>query len=343
MRVPRVGIIGARRARQGLGPFVARWLTAAGAQVPCFLATSEASLAAAAEQWKAGAGLRARGYLDADAMLSEQALDAVAILTPSPSHRAWLEWALAAGLDVLCDKPLVWGAPNDLAAGHALVADFAARGLLLMENCQWPETLPAFFALHPALRGAPLRRFAMRLAPASTGSAAIGDALSHPLSLLQALRPAARAWIEEPRFSTRDADASQLALAFRWHTAGAATVAGASAAGGASAAPLPAVADESPVEVMVELSTSPGQPREASLAVNGFWAHRLIRTSDYALFFASGARLVDLPDPLQLRVQRFVAALRADRPRVSVDENLRILQRLQALDLLGRSFSGQTP
>ena len=39
MRPPRVGIIGARRRRQGLGPFVARDLRAAGAEIPCFLAT----------------------------------------------------------------------------------------------------------------------------------------------------------------------------------------------------------------------------------------------------------------------------------------------------------------
>ena len=58
----RVGLIGARRARQGLGPFVARDLRAAGAEVPCFLVSRPESLAEAETQLAETAGVPALFY-----------------------------------------------------------------------------------------------------------------------------------------------------------------------------------------------------------------------------------------------------------------------------------------
>ena len=101
MSAKRVGIIGARRVRQGLGPFVARDLRAAGAEVPAFLATREASLAPAAERLLEIAGVAAEGFVDPDRFYGEAGLDAVAILSPSETHEAHLERAARAGVAVL--------------------------------------------------------------------------------------------------------------------------------------------------------------------------------------------------------------------------------------------------
>lgn len=314
MSAPRVGILGARRHRQGLGPFVARWLREAGAEVPCFACTSQETVDAAGADLQRLAGVTAKGWVDGAAMLREETLDAVAILTPPRTHRIWLERALEAGLDVLCEKPFLWGADDDLAAAQGLVDRFEAAGLMLLENAQWPATLPSFDALHPGVRDQPVSRFAMRMAPASAGAEMIGDALPHPLSVLQALAPSETVSVEGCRFSTHDAAATELSMAFRY------------------------LADGRPIDVMVELSASPEQPREASLAIDGHWAHRLIRLSDYGQFFASGARVVDVPDPLGLHLAGFVEALRAERPRVSALENIKIRQRMAALDTVRRAF-----
>jgi len=317
VNAPRIGILGARRHRQGLGPFVARWLRAAGAEVPCFSCTSEETVAQAAADLTRIAGVTAKGWTDGEAMLREESLDAVAILTPPRTHGMWLNRALEANLDVLCEKPFLWGTETDLKTTIELVDRFKEQGLLLMENTQWPATLPYFDALHPGVREEPITRFAMRMAPASTGVDMIGDALSHPLSVLQALAPSEAVHIENCRFSTHDSDATELSIGFRYLAGG------------------------HPVDVMVELSTSPEQPREASFAINGHWAHRLIRTTDYAFFFASGARLVDVPDPLGLHLAEFVEALRSERPHASDTKNTRIKQRMAALETVRHHY--QTP
>lgn len=283
----RVGIVGVRRARQGLGPFVARELRAAGAEVVGFAGTSLASVAEAARALGDLGLPDANGYVGLDALLAQETLDALAILSPIETHAACLEAALAAGLHVLCEKPFVWDVAQPAAVAKRLVDGFAARGLLLYENCQWPYALSAFEALHPGglAAGRPPHRFGMRLSPSATGARMLVDMLSHPLSLLQALTGAAGGRIEDVRFSTRNPAAETLRVGF-----------------------LHAVEGHE-VEVELVLVGNSAAPREAWLEIDGLRARRSVRASDYAHFLEDGGREVPLPDPLAALVRDFVAAV----------------------------------
>lgn len=73
-----------------------------------------------------------RGYPDVPTMLAAEAarsdgIEAVAIMTPNDSHAPIAHQALAAGLDVICDKPLT----NDFASAAALAREAETRGLVL--------------------------------------------------------------------------------------------------------------------------------------------------------------------------------------------------------------------
>jgi predicted dehydrogenase len=285
MTQPRVGIVGARRARQGLGPFVARELQAAGADVVAFACTSEDSVARAGDELRALGVANARGHVGLAALLAREELDALAILSPVEAHAGALAAALAAGLHVLCEKPFVWREVDPARVARELVAGFGARGLLLRENCQWPYALPAFEALHPGTTAGPPRSFAMRLSPASVGLAMLVDALPHPLSLLQALTRDQPARIVEPRFSTHDSRADALHVSFVYECAGNRTSA------------------------EIELVGRSAPPREVWLSLDGRRAHRIVRPPDYSLTFADSERQVVLPDPLTLLVGDFVRAL----------------------------------
>ena len=184
----RVAVIGARRARQGLGPFVARDLVAAGAEVVAIHATTERSCAEAVRELERVAGVRPRAHVDVEELLADEALDAVAICSPHETHVDLLGRAAERGVHALCEKPLAWGGDLPTQAQRCVDA-FAARGLVLFENCQWPYVLPALEALHPGIRTTAPSRFAMSLEPAARGPAMLADALPHPLSLLQHLVP----------------------------------------------------------------------------------------------------------------------------------------------------------
>ncbi len=218
MSAARVGVIGARRRRQGLGPFVVRDLCAAGAEVPCFLATSASSRDAAERELAERCGVEARGYADLDRMLACESLDALAILSPAESHAQYLAAALDAKLHTLCEKPFVWGRLDLAASAARFAAEFAERGLLLFENCQWPYTLPAYRTLHPEALAQPPRRFEMLLQPASRGLQMLGDCVPHALSLLQAAAAGAQSSIEKLRYRVAGPDADHIRLEFVFRT-----------------------------------------------------------------------------------------------------------------------------
>jgi len=305
-----VALIGARRRRQGLGPFVARQLASHGATVVAHLGTRPETVAAAGEELRSLAGVNSPGYVDFEQLLAEQRPEALAILAPAEHHASWLRRALDHDLAVLCEKPLVWGDDDPAGQARTLVGAFAERGLLLHENCQWPLTIPTWDALFPGARQAPPRRFDMTMSPARPGLAMLADSMSHPLSLLQELAPGLGALPTDVRFSSTAQDAAELEVRFSWP------------------------AETGPVEATVRFALGPEQPREAGWGLDGRYAQRLIRAHDYAQFLASGARLVDLPDPLGLLVGRFVDALRGDHREDRADAAARMIQRMDALSAM---------
>lgn len=293
-RAPRIGIVGARRARQGLGPFVAKWLARHGADVVAHAGTSAATVDMATAELARVAGVRARGHVGVAAMLGAEDLDAVAILSPPERHGDALEACLAAGLHTLCEKPLL---PLERAErASEFEQSFASQSLLLWENCQWPRTLATFRALFPRAPQVP-RAFTMGLEPASHGATMLTDALSHPLSLLQALLgPSLR--VAEVTVGARRhgsaAEPTEYTLEFR------------------------ASGERGDAAARVELRHNAVQPRRAWYTLDGSHAERTIAVGDYTMSFedrtpgAPRGRAVVLPDPLERHLAEFVAALRGE-------------------------------
>jgi predicted dehydrogenase len=309
---PSVGIVGARRVRQGLGPFVARDLVKLGAKVEAFVTTSADSRDAALEELAGSCGISARGYLTLDEMLANERLDALVILSPSNSHRAYLDAALAAGLPVLCEKPLVWGDEDIAGEARRIVTAFASKGLLLWENCQWPYTLPAYEQLFPGSLDRPPNRFWMSMQPASAGLQALADSLPHPLSLLQTLIPGDDARLEDTRFTSEIQEAGIMNLDFRYCTLDWST------------------------QVRVRLVPSAVSPRAAAYALDDQRADRRVRGDDYRLFLVDeGRREVALDDPLTQLLAGFVAALTGSGPR---EQRPGITKRMELLGQLVHSY-----
>ena len=315
MSAPRIGLIGARRVRQGLGPFVARDLHRLGADVSCVLGTSKQTAESAARELRE-IGIEARAWSDLDALLEAEDLDALAILSPAATHEGYLRRASKARLHVLCEKPFIWGGQGAAERSAQLVAEFDAHALRLVENCQWPCTLPAFESLHPGVLDEPLERLEMRLSPVGRGEEMLVDSLSHPLSVLQALEPDRGAGLEAAEFTADGADV--LTLRFDYRASG------------------------RRVRCEVRLVRSESVPREAGLGVNGRWADRLVRKSDYSMLFAADDRSVELPDPLGVLLARFLDSLDSPDSPDSQEgrDGWRIVQRMQMLEGIVEAFRG---
>jgi len=283
--------------------------------VPGFVTTSEATARAAAEKLRHFAGIEANAYSDLESLLARETLDALAILSPPETHARQLQLACDARLPVLCEKPFVWGGHDPAGEAGSLLAAFDAAELPVWENCQWPYTLPAFEALHPGVLGKPPVAFGMELEPITRGGQALVDALSHPLSLLQALSPG-DAQLEGLAFSSREPRAPSLTIWFHYRTAQA----------------------DTRVEVALRQNETP--PRHAAYTIDGHRAERVVAPESYRLSFRDADRAVPLADPLTQLVADFVHTLR--RPGdLSHSLPRRIHQRMQFLAAIAAAFASE--
>ena len=279
---PRIGIVGAGRTRQGLGPFLARWFERAGAHVCAVSGRDPIRTRDAAVSLAEQLDHPVAPYPDAGTLARN--VDALVVACPVEGHLAGLDAALAAGVPCLCEKPLV--TCGERQQGLARVAAFRERGLLLAENCQWPFTLTALTELFPAARRAPPRSLAMRLSPASPGRAMVEDSLSHVLSLLQEL-------VELPP-DARVAAVSQ---------------SDPSPAATRNVVRFTVVGGADDVAVELHLECCPQQPRPAWYAVDGVRLDRQLG-ADYAISFRSAdGRVANVQDPLAALVYGFTANL----------------------------------
>jgi predicted dehydrogenase len=292
---------------------VARDLVAAGAVVPGFVTTSAATAREAVQELQRFAGIEPRAHLDLESLLADEPLDALAILSPPETHAHALRLACEAGLPVLCEKPFVWGGDDPAGETATLLEAFAAKRLAVWENCQWPFTLPAFERLHPGVLGKPPAEFGMELEPITRGAEALVDALSHPLSLLQALAPGA-AQLEGLTFEAPSPEA--LTLRFRYRTSQGAT------------------------RAQVSLRQNPTPPRHAAYTIDGHRAVRVVAPESYRLSFHDAERAVPLADPLTQLVADFVGALRQPGDP-SHPEPRRIHQRMQFLAAIAAAYASE--
>lgn len=308
-RAPRVGLVGAARRRQGLGPYVARDLEAAGAEVVSFCTARPETVAGAAEQL-AAQGIAAEGHGSLASLLRQgPELDALAILSPLEHHEAALALALEHGLHVLCEKPLLGGPWPSEPRVRATVEAFAEGGLLLQENTQWPCTLSTArqWTTEPAV---PPKQFRMQLAPEAAGWTGALDSLSHPLSLLRAL-------LEGP-LTARDVRVETDPSSSRVHFVldhGAGTT-----------------------RCEVELLQTVERPRPAGFGWDGLWFERRISAADYAMSLVHEGVEAQLPDPLTAHVGAFVDRLRATLSGTRPAPALDLTERARLLDTLLAAF-----
>lgn len=281
----RAGLLGPGRRRNGLGPFLARWLEAAGLPVVAAAGRSQQRTTADCTQLAADLGHPLQAYDDLGRMLAEEKLAALVIASPNESHRSALATALAAGVHVLCEKPLVAAAESALVP--ELVAGFQAAQLVLMENCPWPWVLPALDELYPDRSRATPRLVEMRLSPSGSGRLMVEDSLSHFISLLQALLPVdASSRISDIDWSSQDPDCQDLELSLQLHGS------------------FPAV------RARFLLACCSDQPRPAWLAVDGCRMDRRIQMTDYRISFVADHREAVVSDPVGRLVYGFASLIR---------------------------------
>jgi len=291
--VPKCGIVGGGRTRNGLGPYIVRDLEAAGASVVAVTGRDAARTEAVAAAMRETYSHRVSAHTQVADMIERAGVDALVIAAPIPVHLRALEAGLAAGVSVLCEKPLV--APQEHDEVADLIHAYAARELLLMENCPWPYVLHVLPELYPELRQQPVELLQMRLSPSGKGRFMLEDSVSHFISVLQKLLPVdATTRVEDIEMTGCEPATESVEI------------------GMALESPFPRL------RTTLYLERCEAQPRPAWVAVNDKRVARRIQRRDYSISFAAGARSLAVVDPMTALLRDFVHLLRTpdlDRTR----------------------------
>jgi hypothetical protein len=287
----RVGVVGPSRRRNGLGPYVARFLTGAGARVSAVAASSPESAAQAARRMERDlADVAVRSFATPQAMMRSGTVDAVAICSPAEHHERQLAGALDAGLHAFCEKPLVWsGRAGDAARSAELVRGFRERGVVLHQNAQWPFLLDDVAELLGSRPGRDVGRLEVHLSPPAPGPGMFPEGAPHAVSLMVALGASGRLGQ-----ATVNWPAGQRVLEI------------------AATAPRRSGAA---LGTRIVLTAHPEQPRPAALVFDGAQVERVVLSMDpYRLALRHGRRLLPIADPLEWSVRAFLARVAGARP-----------------------------
>ncbi|MGE3165998.1 MAG: Gfo/Idh/MocA family oxidoreductase [Planctomycetota bacterium] len=317
---PSVLVIGARRAQQGIGEFVARSFHDAGARVAAIVGTTAPTLLEARDALARRHGIHCHGYVNLIEALEVERPNIVAVCSPIAAHHRQLERVAAAGAHCLCEKPMWWADLPQLELVRetgALVDEFIARNGYLALITQWPATLATYWTLYPEVQGETVKSLAMLMGPTHYGPRMVLDAAPHLISLLQALVGLGE--VEVPAVEWA-ASRREVTVRFRYRPVNGATVA-----------------------AQLELRQTPAPPRPAGYAINGRWVERVIELPAYDMSFVAAGRRTPLPDPLAQHVQQFLhcvdAGKSADRP--ALVEGMRALAMLHSA--AHASFPGEIP
>jgi hypothetical protein len=297
-----VGMVGAGRSRNGLGPFLAEFLETAGFVVAGVSGRSPERAAANAEALGRRLGHEVKAFASPTALCGS-AVAALVIASPAEHHLEALQAGAEAGLPTLCEKPLVH--EKHCHEGAVVIETFARERLPLLENCQWPYVLPAFIQLHGAVGAGKEVRVAMGLGPPRRGREMLQNTVSHLLSVIQAVAVVDPGTVvTDVRLHDANLEGTHNVLHFRLAGPG------------------------RTVEGVLHLDICVSPPRPAWLAIDGRRMDRRILEGHQVAFLANGREVV-IGDPVKELVKRFALLVRSrDSVLVDFDRDL-VRQRLE--------------
>jgi len=277
----KISIIGAGRARNGIGEYIGKYFHQLGGKVTSVLGTTEKTSHQASSALRKY-GIEARPYTDFEEMVGREGPDAVTIASPSSTHYEYLLKSLDSGLHIFCEKPFIWDDHTDiLERVEDVLKKASQKKLTVAMNSQWPFSKEGYERLCGKLELRRSNAFFIRMSPFSPGKAMIPESLPHPLSLLYCLlRPGK---IEDVSFESRGEGEMDIRFTYLFETKA--------------------------CDVAVRLVHQKTPPREFSFGFNDKIAVRSLDLQNYEIYFNYQDKKLRIQDPLELSVKNFMEAV----------------------------------
>jgi hypothetical protein len=277
----KVSIIGAGRKRNGIGQYIGRYFYENGAEVISVLGTTEKTSLQASTALKRY-GVKAKPFVEFNEMIRDEKPDAVVIASPSSTHYEYLVKCVDLGLNIFCEKPLIWEERTDIRkAVEDVFKEAREKKITIAMNSQWPFSVESYEKICGKVEIKKNNRFVIHLSPFSVGKEMIPDSVPHALSFLYHLLGAGE--IEHLNFKSPDEKEMSIQFTYRFGIQG--------------------------CDVLIKLKFQESQPRDFSFGFNGKTVVRSIEGENYDIYFNGENKKGKIVDPLELSVKNFMEAV----------------------------------
>lgn len=280
----KVAIIGARRSRNGIGEFIAKYFHKNAATVISVLGTTKETAQNASSALRKY-GIESAPYRNFYEMVEREKPDTAVIASPSLTHYEYLVKCIDFGLNIFCEKPFIWRETGDIRGITENIFEKASQeNLTLAMNSQWPFSIKYFEEICGRIDNEKTDTFSISLSPLSFGKEMIPESVPHALSMLYVVLGDGE--IADLCF---EPDAEKMIIGFRY------------------------LSKTNDCDVLINLVRKEQQPRGFCFGFNDRIVHRILDFKKYEIYFSYKDKKKKIMDPLELSVQDFIEAVREQR------------------------------
>ncbi len=277
----KVSIIGAGRARNGIGEYIGKYFHRHGGEVTSVLGTTgKTSLQACSALRKYG--IEARPFTDFNEMVRIERPDVVVIASPSSTHYEYLLKSIDSGLHIFCEKPFIWGDLTNIPKTlEEIFSQAREKKLTIAMNSQWPFAVTDYEKICGKVEVRERNTFFIKMAPPLPGREMISESVPHALSLLYCLLGDGE--IEDLNFESGGEGEMGIRFTYRFGTKA--------------------------CEAFIRLAYQETQPRDFSFGLNDRIVFRSLGLENYEIYFNYGNKKLRIIDPLESSVKNFSEAV----------------------------------
>jgi len=277
----KVSIIGAGRARNGIGEYVGKYFHRHGGEVTSVLGTTEkTSLQACSALRKYG--IEARPYTGFNEMVRIEIPEVVVIASPSSTHYEYLLKSIDLGLHIFCEKPFIWGDLTNIPKTLQEIFNKAGeKKLTIAMNSQWPFALNDYKKICGKVEIRDRNTFTIQMTPPLPGREMISESVPHALSLLYCFLGDGE--VEDLNFKSGGEREMCIRFIYLFGTKA--------------------------CEVFIQLAYQETQPRDFSFGLNDRIVFRSLGLENYEIYFNYGNKKMRIIDPLESSVKNFMEAV----------------------------------
>lgn len=277
----KVAIIGAGRARNGIGEYIGKYFHQHGGDVISALGTTEKTTLQACSALRKY-GIEAHPYIHFDEMVRAERPEVVVIASPSSTHYEYLLRSIDSELHVFCEKPFLRAdQANLLKTVEEIFEKARTKRLIIAMNSQWPFALNDYKKICGEVRIEKKNSFFIKMAPPVKGREMILESVPHALSLLYCLLGDGE--IEDLKFESNGE--REMSIRFTY------------------------LSKTDACDALIQLAYQETQPRDFSFGLNGLIVFRSLDLERYEIYFNYEDKKMRITDPLESSVKNFMEAV----------------------------------